>query len=143
MKIELKETEHGYPCNDANYRATEYDNFGRCDCESWKHFKELWGYDFDGEFYIDFDYNYLFRWDIEELHDWTYDSPEDEERGSATDLGPNGKFEMHLYFIHQRKGNFVPVIIKEIKEEDMEEISNFLLDAWEAIKNTWPEMKGD
>jgi hypothetical protein len=39
----------------------------------------------------------------------------------------------------QRKGNFIPITIKEITENDMQEIEKYLNDCWEYLKNQWIE----
>lgn len=140
MLIKLQETDHGYGCSNENYYVDGYNNFGRSDYDTWEDFKEAWGFVIEGQFSIDFDYNFLFRWDIKEEHNWVYESEEDKRNMTANDAGPNGNYSMHLYFMHQRKGNFVPVIIKTITEDDMVEISQMLQDAWEAMQVTWSEM---
>lgn len=120
--MELKETNHRYHCSESNYYVNGYSNFGRCDYNTWKEFKDEWLLK-DGS--LDDDYNHCFRFDIIEHED---DSGE-----------PTGIFELWLFFILQRKGNYRPVWIKNIAEEDMTEIQEFLEQRWEYLKGQWSE----
>jgi hypothetical protein len=124
--MELKPTNHSYYCNDANYYVGNVngENHGRCEYETWEDFKDSWlGKDLS----IDHDYNHCFRYDIVKQYD------------SKTDIEREDKFSLKLYFILQRKGNFIPVTIKEITEEDMPEIENYLTSCWEYLKTQWEE----
>lgn len=115
----LKSTEHSYYCNASNYYVNGNNNFGRSDYESWEEFKANW-LNKDGT--IDDDYNHCFRFDICE-----------EEDG----------YGLWLFIILQRKGNFIPVHIKSIKEENMPEIKAFLQSRWEYLKGQWVEFSGN
>lgn len=121
--LELKETNHSYYCSDSNYYVDGYDNFGLSEFESWEEFKEEW-LDDDGQ--LDNDLNHLFRYDICKQEDYEEESTDG--------------YMLKLYFILQRKGNFVPVHVKNIEEKDMPEIESFLKQRWEYMKSQWAEV---
>jgi hypothetical protein len=124
--MEYKETNHNYYCSDTNYYVGNYngENYGRCDYNTWQEFKEAW---LNEDLTIDHDYNHCFRFDIKPL----YDSETDEEL--------KDRFSLCLYFMLQRKGIFRPVAIKEITQNDISEIEQYLRDCWEYIKKQWEE----
>lgn len=127
MKIKLKETNHSYYCQDSNYYVGGENgkNFGRADYDTWSDFKEEW---LNKDLWIDHDYNHCFRFDIKEK----YDSEEDTEI--------KGEYSLHLYYMLQRKGNFVPVNIKTITDKDMEEVNQYLEQCWNYLKEQWFEL---
>ncbi len=125
MKIKLKETNHSYYCQDSNYYVNGLDNFGRVDYDTWSDFKEEW---LSKDLWIDHDYNHCFRFDIKEK----YDHEEDKEI--------KGEYSLHLYFMLQRKGNFVPVYIKTITDKDMLEVNQYLEQCWNYLKEQWIEL---
>lgn len=120
MKLQLKTTDHNYYCQDSNYYVDGLENFGLAEYESWNDFQKSW-------FTTDLDYNHCFRFDIKNKYN------------SETDSKVLGEYSLHLYYILQRKGNFVPVYIKTITEDDMEEINSYLQDSWDYIKQQWEE----
>lgn len=123
--MKLQKTNHSYYCSESNYYVDGYSNYGRSEYDTWNEFKEDW---LVSNNTLDDDYNHMFRFDINELED------QDEQ--------PNGKFELWLFFILQRKGIFRPVWIREIAEEDMKEIEVFLKERWNYLKKQWEEVSG-
>ena len=117
--LDLVPTNHSYYCSDSNYYVDGYDNYGRCDYDSWKEFKQEW-VDTDGS--LDDDLNHLFRFDIVK---------EDgiEKQG----------FTLWLFFILQRKGIYTPVQINNITQDDMPEITAFLRARWSYLQKQWKE----
>jgi hypothetical protein len=121
--MELKATKHHYYCSDSNYYVGNRngENHGRADFATWADFKS------ETVFMNDHDYNHCFRFDITEQVD--------EETGDTIE----GKFSLSLYYMLQRKGNFIPVFIEEITEEDMPEIEEYLKDCWRYLESQWRE----
>lgn len=111
--LELKETNHSYYCELSNYYKAGVTGY----FDTWEDFMHEW---LDDGFLIDDDYNHLFRFDIKK----------DEEEGT---------FSLELFFMFQRKGAFVPILIRKIKKEDMPQISEFLEKRWQYMKNQWKE----
>ncbi|MED1125172.1 hypothetical protein [Bacillus atrophaeus] len=122
--MELKATEHSYYCNDGNY----YSSNSLSVYETWDDFKSSW---LNANLKIDHDYNHCFRYDIKPLFDYELDKDHDD------------RFSLHLYMMLQRKGNFVPVTVKEITEDDMPEIEKYLSDCWEYMKGQWKEFSDE
>ncbi len=120
--MDLKETNHSYYCSESNYYINGYSNYGRSEYDTWDDFEVDWCL-CDGR--LDDDYNHVFRFDI------TKKLGEDDE--------PTGEFQLWLFFILQRKGIYRPVWIKNIKQEDMPDIEQFLRLRWEYLKNQWSE----
>lgn len=119
MKIlDYKPTQHSYYCSDTNYHCSS----NQAVYETWYDFRKDWSN-------IDIDYNYIFRFDLypdnagheKEIYDYLV---------------------MHLYFILQRKGKFVPIIIKKIQEEDMKDITKYLKEHSEYSNHLWKEFRG-
>jgi hypothetical protein len=116
--MELKATNHSYYCEDSNF----YKSGTLIVYDKWNDFKENW---LQEDLTIDNDYNHCFRFDIEQEMD-----DEDE---------PIDEFSLKLYIMHQRKGQFAPITIKKITEEDMPEIEKYLSNCWNYLKNQWTE----
>lgn len=116
--LKLKETSHKYYCNLGNYYVSGRENNGCCEYDTWLQFKDGW---LDNDLSLDDDYNHLFRFDISENEEMP------------------GVFSLYLFFILQRIGNFKPVIIHNITQDDMPEIETFLAGRWEYMKNQWEE----
>ncbi|MED3625651.1 hypothetical protein P4478_00200 [Bacillus subtilis] len=125
--MELKKTNHYYYCSDSNFYVgnANGENYGSAIHETWKDFKEKW-FMSSGE--IDHDYNHCFRYDI--------DHPLDENDNEIKD-----KYYMKLYMMHQRKGRFIPVLIRNITEDDMPEIEQFLKSCWDYLCHQWNEVR--
>ena len=128
MKLELKETNHRYYCSDTNYYVggANGQNYGLVEFPTWDDFKYEW---LDNNLSIDHDYNHCFRFDIKKKYDRETDTESDTE------------FSLHLYFMMQRKGNFVPVYIESVTEGDMEDVNAYLDQCWTYIKNQWIEFQ--
>lgn len=126
MKIKLEKTNHSFYCNDSNYYVNGLNNFGLAEYDSWSEFKEDWLLD---DLTIDHDYNHCFRFDIKEKYD------------HETDSEISGEYSLHLYFMLQRKGNFVPVRINTIVEDEMNEVNIYLKQCWEYLKKQWVELQ--
>ena len=109
--LELKKTEHPYYCNESNY----YSNDAYMTYDSWKDFVRSWE-----PLKMDVDMNYIFRFDIQNYDD---------------------KFWLQLFIIHQRKGNFRCVEIKDINNDDMKEITEVLKLHHEYHGKLWEEFK--
>jgi hypothetical protein len=120
--LQLEETNHSYYCSDTNYYVGNHngENYGRCDYDTWRDFIEEWGS-------YDNDLNHVFRFDI---------LPKTDEDGEDIE----GEYSLMIFYILQRKGIFRPIWIKNIEQSDMEEITIFLTDKWEYIKNQWHEL---
>jgi hypothetical protein len=117
--MKLKATNHSYYCNDSNY----YKSGTLVRYEKWSEFKENW---LDGDLKTDNDYNHCFRFDID-------------QRIDVNDV-PIEEYSLKLYIMHQRKGQFIPINIKQITKEDMPEIEKYLSDCWAYLKNQWIEL---
>jgi len=126
--MKLEETHHSFYCTDNNCYVGNMngENHGRKEYDDWEGFRDRWlglGYDKLG---IDTDRYLCFRFDIEQKRN---------EEGELVD-----GFELWLFFIFQRQGNFVPVWIKNIKTCDMLEIEIFLRNQWKYMRGQWKEV---
>ena len=124
-KIELKPTENSFFFSESNYYVGNMhgENYGRQEFDTWEEFCDLWG-DYD------LDLNFLVRYDILNKCD---------EYGDEID----DKFELWLLFIGQRKGKYIPVVIHNIYEQDMEDINKTLSNHWEYMRDMWCEFSGE
>lgn len=66
----------------------------------------------------DHDLNHCFRFDLIE-----------EEEG----------FVLYLFYILQRKGDFLPVRVANIQEKDLREVEKYLQSCWDYLKKQWEE----
>jgi hypothetical protein len=121
-------SDHPYYCHTENYYAVD----ASTTFPSWKEFYEK--YICSGPFgtienstvdLLGMDYNLLFRWDLEEETD-------EEEKSFAPP-----RYVLTLFFMQQRKGKFVSVIVKNITEGDEIEIEEFLIKRWKHMKELW------
>lgn len=118
--LKYEETHHSYYCENVNF----YNNKISKVFSNWKDFKENW---LETTWLpeqiptdeMDDDLNHIFRFDIR-----------DNERGGLL---------LELFFMLQKKGIFLPITIKYIKESDMPEINEFLIQRWNYLKNQWIE----
>ena len=112
--LKLEKTNHDYYCECwENKRTSEY--------ESWKDFKEQEGLDYD------FDYNLLFRFDID-----FHDDKESKRYGTYT---------LKLHHALQRHGSEQwHAVIYNITEEDIPEIEEHLKKAKEHLLKMWEEI---
>ena len=105
----LKElsVEHSYYCH-----TTNFDSGGGLVYDSWAGFLD--------EFRdCDFDLNLVFRFDVEEKELY------------------EGDYVLKIFMIHQRKGRFLPIVIRSVTEGDEDEIWEFLSTAYNHLKKTW------
>lgn len=126
-KLELKEMNHNGRCSDSNFYVDGLRDFGQQIFLDWKSFKER--YQEDGSFLYTMNRYTCFRYDIKE------------ERDLETDE-PTGFHDLHLYMMEQEKGKFVPVLVKHIKEEEMDEITEYLELCWRYLLGQWSEVSG-
>lgn len=117
MIDEIKSSDRRYYCSLSNFHV----NDGLVAFNTWEDFKEAW-------LQYDSDYNHLFRFDIEPKYD---------EEDNITD-----EYELRLFYMLQRKGNFVPVRIERITKDDLKEINELLQDSWYYIQEMWSEFSG-
>jgi hypothetical protein len=109
--LEQLSADHQYYCSDCNY----YSNDAGASYESWEDFYEEYK---DS----DIDYNLVFRWDIKRQVD-------EEENQTG--------FYLEVFVMQQRKGKFTPLLIQNIKEENVPEIISFLTPRFEHLKKLW------
>jgi len=110
--MKFEETNHPYYCE-----AFETKNLN--EYQSWNDFNTAWGIDT-----LDKDYNMLFRYDIEQ-----HFNNEDKADG----------YMLKLFFIQQRHGKYVPIVVYNIKENDIPIIEKWLYENWEYMKTMWKE----
>ena len=112
--MELKQTKHSYYCECwETKRTSEY--------ESLEEFKEQEGFNYD------FDYNLLFRFDID-----FHDDKEDKRYGTYT---------LKLHHALQRHGHEQwHAVIHNIKKEDMSEIEEHLKKAKQHLFEMWKDL---
>ena len=115
--LKLEATNHSYYCECWESKRT-------LECESWEQFKKEEGLDYD------FDYNLLFRFDID-----FHDDPESKYYGTYT---------LKLHHALQRHGyDQWHVVIHNIKEEDLPEIEEHLTKAKKHLLSMWGEIGAD
>lgn len=113
--MKLQATRHEYYCETEVSSKLTY--------PSWLDFITEWSTEEDP---VDKDYNHLFRYDL--------DNAVDEDGIDIPD-----KFELRLFFMLQRKGRYLPVVVENVEEKDMEQITEFLEGYWEYMKGQWSE----
>lgn len=82
---------------------------------NWNEFEEKWKIKD-----LDYSLNYLVRFDLKKDKNTYY---------------------LKLFYIQQRKGIFIPVIIKNILEKDLISINEYLINSFNYIKEIWKEVK--
>lgn len=127
MNLELKPTDRNDDCKDTNRYVNGFKNFGQRSFENWLEFKVAYelteGFDFGHSL------DHCFRFDIKE------------ELDAETDE-PTGELGLFLYMVSQYNGDFVPVHIKQILQEDMDEITEYLASCWRYLQGQWTEFSG-
>ncbi len=107
MKIKDLAVDHDYYASDNNY----YSNDASGNYENWNDFYE--------EFKdADIDMNLVFRWDV---------TRKEEEEG----------YFMQVIIIAQRKGIYMPIQIEDVKDEDVEQIKEFMKPHFEKLVSIW------
>lgn len=114
MMLELKRTTHPYYCEEYATHTQTYD--------SWSEFKEAFNIET-----IDHDLNYVIRFDI------------CKHNRDKNEVKRNDYYVLKLFYMQQRRGRFVPVIVNNIEEKDMVEINKYLKECSEYIKTLWEE----
>lgn len=115
--LKLKKTNHPYYCEMYSTQfLQEYDN--------WDEFKNAFNLET-----IDHDMNYIIRFDL-----YKYDI---DENGIKRD----DYYVLKLFYMQQRRGRYVPVIVNNIEEKDIKEINEYLKDCYEYTKKLWEEFK--
>lgn len=116
-KLTLKDlaVDHNYYCNLGNYHSneslTEYETFS----EFLDEYEDA-----------DIDYNLIFRWDVKKIEDDVDELPE----------GHSG-YKMEVFIMQQRRGNFVPNLIKEVTEKDVSDIVKLLKKHRDYLNEIW------
>lgn len=134
MTQHLWEINHPYYCSDSNYFANGIKN--RELNQTFDDFDEFlaeWGD-------ADFDYNLLFRWDWEEISQSDYDDLMEDD--GESDIVPftgdetqkTGK--LRLFFMHQRKGYFSPIVVLVSRSEE-QRIREYLQIRYDYFKTLW------
>lgn len=113
-------TKHPYYCETYESFKPMLNEFG-----TWEEFKTVF---YLGEWdKTASDFNFLFRYDIKKCDD--------------TDSDANGT-KLILHFMRQRHGRYNPVIIKNITDADMPEVTEWLGLQWEYMQKMWHEFSG-
>jgi len=81
----------------------------------------------------DKDYNLIFRWDIKLA------GKDNENNSERTEPDT---YYAEVFYMLQRKGKYVPVMIKSVNEEGAIEFEKLLKDYWEHLKNLWAPVSG-
>lgn len=112
--LKLEQTKHSYYCECWESGRTQ-------EFESWKHFKDDVGLNYD------FDYNLLFRYDLD------FEDDEEDERF--------GTYTLKLHHALQRHGaEQWHAVIHNITEDDIAEIDNHLKNAKKHLLDLWREI---
>jgi len=99
--------EHDYYCILHNRNS----NDAYHEYDTWHEFYLEWGD-------MDLDMNLLFRWDIK---------PKKEAQ----------HYTMEIFIVLQRRGIFIPILIKDIQEKDLTQILDFLIPCAKKLQNIW------
>ncbi len=112
MELSLKDLacNHDYFASEINYYSKDATGY----YANWNEFYQEFGD-------ADIDMNLIVRWDIYQNDD------EDISLG----------YYMKVIIIAQRKGIYMPIIIKEVKEENVKQIQEFLKPHFEKLLKIW------
>ena len=113
--VHLWEIGHPYYCSGCNW----YSNDAGEQFDSWADFRDTMGRS-------DPDLNLLFRWD------WERADPADYDPGYEL---PADRLE--LFFMLQRKGKFVPIVVSNMTEGDGPEVRAWLATRWTTMLALW------
>jgi hypothetical protein len=116
-KLELKDYEHSYYCSGNNYYSRDPEQ----SYNNWNEFIAVWDKPEDWT-KDDIDYNLIFRWDIQQNEE-------------------SKEFYLELFFMKQRKGIFAPILIRNLKEDDLDSIQLLLEKHWEYLNHLWEPFK--
>lgn len=112
--LKLWDPEHPYYCSSENYHVGG-PHRGCTTMTAWSTFVDYWA----SEDADDLDLNLLFRWD------W--------DRKERT---------LKLYFMQQRRGNFVIVHVHSMVDDDEPSVRAWLQPRWERMKDIWEPLSG-
>jgi len=113
LKLEDLAANHSYFCSLQNAFNSQI----ALSYEKWESFFEEWGTH-------DLDLALLFRWDIK-------------ERTDEVEELKYGKYYMELFLLKQNKGVFLPIYIRSVKEDNVNEISDYLDSRFIHIQELW------
>lgn len=111
-----EKTQHPYYCEAYSSKDTLY-------YDTWGAFEDVFSTDT-----LDHDYNFLVRYDLSENTD--------------ADDQPTGSYTLLLFYIQQRKGKFVPVVIAHFEKENFPALDEYLKTAWQYMQTVWTEHSG-
>lgn len=128
-QMEYKPTNHPYYCEMSNYDSTdEPESYA-----TWDDFLQ----EYKG---ADKDYNFIFRFDILESEQFFNRHPDGYKEG-ATEI-KDGDLELHLYMMQQRRGKYVPILVRWLEKKDMPGVCDFLKGYYDYIQTLWIEFAG-
>lgn len=120
MTKHLWEIDHPYYGPEGNYYANSYQT------AEWKHSFDNWGEFLKEDMSeLDFDMNFLFRWD------WQVPDPDDYEDGEDIP----GEY-LELFWVLPRKGTFLWATIT-VSREDEETVREWLVPRWGYMQRMW------
>lgn len=108
----MEKTKHSYYCRLECWNSTE----PLLEYKTFSDFLEEWEN-------ADPDYNLLFRYDIYQNED---------KNSNLID-----SYRLELFYILQRKGIFLPILVNDFKDTDIEKFNIFIKTKWEYLKNIW------
>lgn len=122
--LKFEPTDHSYYCSLENDMfLEEYETFDAY-LQHWDLSKNLMGFDISDML----DFNFLIRYDL------AYPLDEDGEEILNADY-----LKLTLFYIKQRHGGFVPLVIKRLYKEDMEKLNEILEQHAAYMKKMWCE----
>lgn len=127
MGKRLWEIKHPYYCTEGQYFSTQSNYQTITEFKSWHDFLEEWGD-------ADKDYNFLFRWDWDEL-----DSETGENTFNGDEYYRNGRLK--LFYMLQRKG-YHSCCIVDVCRADEPHVAKFLREHWEHMRVMWEPICG-
>lgn len=127
-ELKYQPTNHSYYCSPKNYTCSNASLL----YPTWKEFLA----EFEN---ADKDRNMVFRFDIELLAGVTYKYPEYIEDKTADYCIEDGDLMLSIFFMQQRKGHYVPVVVERIERKDMPSIQKYLQGHFDYMKNLWSE----
>lgn len=115
FSLEQLSVNHPYYCSDSNY----YSNDVAQEWDNWKSFHEEFAES-------DMHMNLVFRWDVIRIG-----------VEGLEEIGNTTGYYMKIFIMGQRRGIFVPHLIRNVSEEDVSEIISFLKPRLDLLKEMW------